>query len=168
MQVQDKTISKNSISQALQKLCVFTGEWALEGELYEGEGLIGHAAWITTLENFDELGGGLCLVHRIKGDTEENEIAYIDVIGYNETDETYKIHSFYSDGKTHEWLNQEQNGIWTLTGYAEAEGKLMQVRSTTIFGDGGNVMKIQWEQLNDTGEWQTFWNIKANKIMQST
>jgi hypothetical protein len=167
MQINNRTITINSIPQAFKKLDAFVGQWNLEGEPYEGAGLPGHAAWITTLEYCEELENELCLVHRIKGDAEEHAIAYIEVIAHDEKNKIYTIRSFYSDGKTYEWQSREKNGIWTLTGYTEAKGKLLQVRSTTIFSTCGNAMAIEWEQLNTDGEWETFWNVKANKVMQA-
>ena len=167
MQINNKTISINSIPAAYKKLTAFVGQWNLEGEPYEGAGFPGHAAWITTLEYCEELENELCLVHRIKGDAEELVIANIEVIAHDEKNKFYSIRSFYSDDKILEWRSREHNGIWKLTGYKKAEGNLLQVRSTTIFSSCGNAMAIQWEQLNNDGEWETFWNVKAKKVMQA-
>ncbi len=156
-----KTDSENISTAALHKLNVFIGKWNIEGKQYEGP--FGPAAKISTVETWEWLPGELFLIHRLKGNVGEQEIACIEVIGYDEKSNYYTIHSFYNDGKTNQWQSREDNGTWTLTGNSQAEGKPIKVRSTTLFSNDNKSITVKWEKSNDGLEWETFWDINATK-----
>jgi hypothetical protein len=155
-------MENNSNLAPLHKLNVFVGKWNIEGKQYDGA--FGPAAKINTVETYEWLTGGLFLIHRLNGNVGEQQIACIEIIGYDEKNNSYPTHSFYNDGRTNEWQSHEENGIWTLTGNSEAAGKPIKVRSTTLFSNGNNSIAIKWEKSNDGLKWEIFWDINATKV----
>lgn len=151
------------INLELKKLEVFVGKWNMEGQQYEG--LYGSAAKVIAVQTYEWLEGGGFLIHRLKGNVREHEIAWIEIMGYDETIQQYPIHSFYNDGKTIEWESSEKNDTWTLTGHSQAEGKILKVRCITVLSDSGSTMTGRWEQSDgDSEEWKTFWDVKSIKV----
>ncbi len=156
---QDKAI----LNLELKKLEVFVGKWNMEGQQYEG--LYGPAAKVTAVQTYEWLEGGGFLIHRLKGNVREIEIACIEIIGYDQTIQQYPIHSFYNNGKTIEWKSSEKNDSWTLTGNSQVEGKLLKVRCIILLSDSGCTMTGKWEQSdNGSDEWKTFWDVKSIKV----
>jgi hypothetical protein len=153
----------HSTTSRVNKLDVFVGKWTMEGQQYKG--LFGPAAHIHTEQTYEWLEGGLFLIHRLKGNVGNQEIACVEIIGYEESSNSYPTHAFYNDGKTNEWINHEFNGIWTLTGNSQAGDKPIKVRCTSTFSKDQNTMTGKWEQLNEDGEWETFWDVKTTRTM---
>jgi hypothetical protein len=157
-----KTDSENISTAALHKLNLFIGKWNIEGKQYEGP--FGPAAKISTVETWEWLPGELFLIHRLNGNVGEQQIACIEIIGYDEKTTTYPTHSFYNDGKINQWQSREDNGTWILKGNSEAAGKLINVRSTTLFSNNNNSFTVKWEKSGEGLEWEIFWETLANKL----
>jgi hypothetical protein len=152
-----------STTPALDKLNAFVGKWKITGKQFEGP--FGPAAEINTEESWEWLPGGLFLIHRLTGNVGEQPIACIEIIGYDEKNTNYQMHSFYNDGKTNKWQTNENNGTWILTGNSEAAGKLIKIRCTTKFSNNNNAIAVKWEKCDDGQEWETFWETNATKIL---
>jgi hypothetical protein len=45
------------------------------------------------------------------------------------------------------------------------QGQSVKVRCTTAFSDAGNTMTSKWEQSSDGSRWETFWDVKASKVL---
>jgi len=151
----------NTPGPEYRRLDVFVGRWNMEGEQHAG--LIGPAAKVSALQNYEWLNGGLFLVHRFEGHVGESEVACLEIIGYDPSTQSYPTHAFYNNGIVNEWQSREQDGVWTLTGDWQLQDKSIQVRCTTAFSDGGETMKGKWEYLDDNSKWQLFWDVKAIK-----
>jgi hypothetical protein len=58
------------------------------------------------------------------------------------------------------------DNIWLQTGDWEFDGKAMKVRCTIEFSEDGNTMTGRWENSIDGSSWQTFWDVKATKVLE--
>jgi hypothetical protein len=146
----------------LTRLDIFVGTWNMEGQQYEGP--FGPAAKISAVETYEWLIGGFFLIHRLGGRLDADEMACLEIIAYDDSIRCYTRYSFYSDGKTNQWQEQESDGTWTLVGDSQIEDKTLKVRCTTMFSDSGMQMTGKWEYSSNGSSWQTFWDIKATKI----
>ncbi len=136
---------------------IFLGKWKMEGKQYEHP--FGVAAKINVVESYEWLPGGFFIVHRFDGCRDKEEIACVEIIGYDVSLQSYSIYAFYNDGHTREWLLHEKDGVWTHTG----EDKSMKFRCTTEFSDKGNTKTSKWEYSTDGLKWETFWDVVATK-----
>ena len=144
-----------------KRLDVFSGKWKMEGQQYESP--FGPAAELTAVETYVWLPGELFLIHRFEGRMDDQQMACIEIIGYDPSSQSYPFHSFYNDGKTNVWQVRERAGTWTLTGDWQTSGKSQQVRCTIVFSDAGNTRTGKWERSSDGSKWETFWDVKATK-----
>lgn len=144
-----------------KSLEVFVGKWNMEGQQYESQ--FGPAAKVSAVETFEWLPGEFFLVHRFDGRLDAQEMACIEIIGYDAASRSYPFHTFYNDGKTNEWQASERDGIWTLTGSWQTSDKSHKVRCTIEFSDAGNTRTGKWERSGDGSKWETFWDVKATK-----
>lgn len=145
----------------LRRLDRFVGTWNMEGRQYDGP--FGPAAKISAVETYEWLIGGFFLVHRLGGRLDSAEIACVEIIGYDDSTQSYTRYSFYSNGKTNQWQEREGDGTWTLVGYSQIQGGTLKVRCTTVFQDSGTQMTGKWEYSSDGSNWQTFWDVTATK-----
>jgi hypothetical protein len=145
-----------------KRLNVFVGKWKTEGQQHEG--LVGPAAKITAVETYEWLTGEFFLIHRFEGRVGEGEAACIEITGYDAKRQCYAMHTFYNSGIANEWRLDECDCVWMLTGDWQMSGELMKVRCKIEFGDAGNTMRGKWEHSSDGSSWQTFWDVKAEKI----
>ena len=144
-----------------RRLDVFVGEWQITGQQYGSP--FGPAAKLTAVEAFEWLPGGFFLVHRFEGLIDDQVMACIEIIGHDASSQSYVFHSFYNDSKTNEWQARERDGVWTLSGDWQTEGKSSKVRCTTVFSDSGKTRTAKWERSSDGSNWDTFWDVKATK-----
>jgi hypothetical protein len=147
---------------ALKRLNVFVGTWNKEGQAYDGP--FGSAAKVTAVETFEWLPGGLFLIHRLRGHLGDMEIACIEIIGYDASNQSYAVHSFYNDGNRKLWQAHERDGTWAFTGDWKIKGEMLKVRCTAIFDDAGNTMTAKWEYSRDGRSWQLFWDTTLTKV----
>lgn len=146
---------------ALKKLEVFVGKWNTVG--WQVEGLVGPAAEITALDTFEWLPGEMFLVHRFEGKVGESDVACIEVTGYDAENKNYPVNTFYNNGIANQWEYSEIDGVWTMTGDWQMEGKKMQARCTNVFSDDGNSFTGEWEMSSDGSNWEMFWDVTATK-----
>ncbi len=144
-----------------QLLNVFVGTWKTEGQQHEG--FVGAAATIIAQETYEWLTGELFLVHRFEGRVGDNQVACLEVIGYDIVSRSHPIHTFYNNGTSNQWQLSESGGVWTINGEWQMADQATEVRCTIFFSDDGNTMISNWEYLNDMSNWQTFWDVKATK-----
>ena len=146
-----------------QRLNVFVGTWHTEGQQCEGP--VGPAATIRAVETYEWLPGEFFLVHRFEGHVGDGAAGCIEIIGYDAQSQSYPTHTFYNNGLANEWRSHERDGTWTLAGDWHMQGKSVKVRCTTAFSDAGHTMRSTWEQSSDGSSWETFWDVKASKVL---
>ena len=146
---------------AYRQLDAFVGHWSMEGQQYDSP--FGPPAKITALNTYEWLPGGFFLVHRLEGRLGGQEMACIEVMGYDASSDTYSTHSFYNDGSTNLWQSNERNGSRTLTGHWRKAGEDLKVRCTTVFAEDCQSMTANWEYSRDGLKWQPFMATTATK-----
>jgi hypothetical protein len=137
-----------------ERLEVFLGRWKTEGQAYEGP--FGPAARITAVETYEWLPGRQFLVHRLEGRLGDNDMACIEVTGYEASSGSYSVRSFYNDGTHLFWQARESGGTWTFTGDGKSEGKSLKMRCTTVF-NAGDTITGRFEYSRDGSSWHPFW-----------
>ena len=144
-----------------KRLDVFVGNWSVEGQQYDGP--FGPDAKIVAVESYEWLAGGFFLLRRLGGKLDSTEIACIEIIGFDESNQNYPRYTFYGNGKTNEWQSRETDDGWTVIGDSVMGDKSLKVRCTIVFSDSGKEMTSKWEYSGDGSEWKTFWDVKATK-----
>lgn len=163
-----KRAKSEEVSQAapnpeLKALGVFVGTWDMEGEQFNST--FGPEAKITGRETFEWLQGGWFLMHRLDGHLDSHTMACIEVIGYDPAHHNYPVHTFYNNGETNHWCAREHAGVWTLAGEWRSKNGPVSVRCTNLFSDDGKTRTDQWVRSEDGINWDTFWVVKATKVV---
>ena len=144
-----------------RRLDPFVGNWRLEGQQYDGP--FGPDAKIVAVETYEWLAGGFFLVHRLGGKLDATEIACVEIIGFDESNQNYPRYTFYGNGKTNVWQSQATDTGWTLIGDSTMGNKALKVRCTIVFSESGKHMSSKWEYSGDGSHWKTFWDVRATK-----
>lgn len=142
---------------------MFVGKWNLEGRQLEG--IVGPAAKVAAVQTYEWLTGGFFLIHRFEGRVGNGEAACIEIIAYDPTLQHYIMRTFFNDGRMNEWQAFVDDNVWLQTGDWEMRGKSMKIRCTTELSDDGNTITSKWEHSSDGSTWQTFWDVRATKVL---
>jgi hypothetical protein len=145
-----------------KRLEVFVGKWKTDGNAYDGP--FGSAATISAEETYEWLPGGLFLIHRLQGHLGDDQMACIEIIGYDTSSETYLVRSFYNDGTRNVWQLRERDGIWTFSGDWKTNRQTLHVRCTAAFKDAGRTLTGEWEYSGDGSSWQRFWDTTLMRV----
>lgn len=146
-----------------RRLDVFVGTWNLAGHQLEGP--FGPAMKIKAVSTFEWLPGAFFLIHRFEGRMNEAEIACVEIIGYDPSNQSYPTPAFYNDGNAIEWQLRERDGTWIRSGEAPMADTSVKVRCTMEFSNAGNTMTGTWEHSSDGSTWQTFWDVTATRAV---
>jgi hypothetical protein len=145
-----------------RRLEVFVGNWQMEGQQFDS--LFGGQAEVTAEESFEWLPGGMFLIHRLVGRLGAAEMACIEVIDADRMPGGYRVHTFYNDGRSQDWLLTENDDNWTISAdWSLPDGSKQMVRCTQRFGKAGTTRKGIWE-VSTNGKWKTFWEVTARKV----
>ena len=145
-----------------ERLDVFVGKWKMEGDQFASD--FGPAAHVNGTQNFEWLPGEKFLIHRLEGKLGDNDMACIEIIGYDAAMQTCSMDTYYNNGMKKSWnLHEKHPGTWVITGDWPHNDKVVKVRSTIDFSEDGKSSTAKWESLR--GEtWQPFWDLKAVKV----
>jgi hypothetical protein len=144
-----------------ERLDAFVGNWKMEGDQFASD--FGPAANVSGTQDFEWLPGEKFLIHRLEGKLGENDMACIEIIGYDAANGTYTMDTFYNNGMKKSWnLHEKHPGTWVITGDWPHKDKVVKVRSTIDFSDDGRSSTARWESLSGEA-WETFWDLKAVK-----
>lgn len=147
---------------AHERLNAFIGAWKTEGRQLDGP--IGPEAKINAVDTYEWLTGNMFVVHRFEGMVGESGAACIEIIGYDEANDRYPVHTFYNTGIQRSWRLRDDDGNWKLEGDWAIGGRIAQVRCTINLADNDGTMRSRWECRRDDGEWDTFWELEATKV----
>jgi Protein of unknown function (DUF1579) len=144
-----------------ERLGIFAGRWNMQGRALESP--FGPAAPITAAQDYEWLAGGLFLVHRLYGRMGGDEIACVEVIGYDPLAGHYTIDSFYNNGTRSVWRLEGDGRTWTISGSWPVDGEKVQARCTTAFDASGRSARGTWEYSRDGVRWQPFWETELSR-----
>jgi Protein of unknown function (DUF1579) len=142
---------------------VFVGEWSAEGE--QTAGPVGPAAKVTAMQKFEWLQGNVFMISRFDGHVGDSPAACVEVWGCDRETGSCRAHTFYNNGLKNVWDIELDHGKWQLMGDWNMGGRSMKVRCNIVFSPDGKTMHSLWEHSSDGSNWQTFWDLKARKVV---
>jgi hypothetical protein len=146
---------------AQERLSAFAGRWKTAGEAHDSP--FGPRADVSAIETYAWLPGGRFLIHRLEGRLAADEIACIEVVGYDLASDGYSVHSFYNNGTRNVWRLKDDADTWVLTGAWPLRDQTLHVRCTSRFNDTRNAVTCRWEYSRDGADWQAFWDTRMTR-----
>jgi len=143
-----------------KKLDMFSGSWALDGDMKPGP--MGPGGKMTETEKCEWMSGGFFLVCHTDFKSSMGDGTGISVMGYSADDKAYTYREFNSwgefddsrgsfDGDTWTWTNDEKMGGMTMKGRFS-----MKILSPTTYN-------FTFEMSQDGAKWTTVMDGKATK-----
>jgi hypothetical protein len=131
---------------ALTLLQTFIGLWNTTGEVYDS--VNGSSENIHGTDVYEWLPGGFFMLHRVNVFMGAAQSQSLEIIGFDEEQQLYTMHSFDDGGNETRMIAKPQNGMWMFEGD--------NLRFKGGFGDDGMTLSGNWEQRNETGKWSLF------------
>lgn len=141
------------MNAALKRLHPFEGTWKTQGEIFATDS--SPALTIEGTDIYEWLPGGYFLIHRVDVRMGGEQIDSIEIIGYDDSNDTYPMHYFGYQGSKGVMVAVCNSNTWVFTGETE--------RFTGSFNETGNILSGRWEQLRNS-EWIDWMNIKLTKV----
>jgi hypothetical protein len=133
--------------EALARLDVFVGEWAVEARFGAGEGPQARS-------RFEWILDGRFLLQRIEIPVPEAPDGLM-IVGAGPEADGYTQHYYDSRGVVRLYAMTFGDGVWTLTRESPDFTPLdFRQRFTGTFSDDGNTISGAWETGHDSGEWE--------------
>ena len=139
---------------ALERLDVFVGEWAVATSLAPDP-----AAAPRARTTFEWLSGRCFLVQRWEVDLPEAPDG-IAIIGLDPEKEGFLQHYFDSRGVARVYEMTFEGGVWTL----ERHGDDFSQRFAGTFSDDGNAIEGAWEISDDGSTWEHDFDLTYTRV----
>lgn len=139
---------------ALKLLNVFVGKWKTEGQIRATPS--NPAARINGTDIYQWLPGEFFLIHRVDVRMGDEEVKSVEIIGYDNSNQTYPMHSFDNKGNYDLLQASVHNDTWIITGKS--------IRFTGVFRDNGNTVTGTWEMLTDGSNWSPWMDLKLTRV----
>jgi len=136
------------------RLEVFIGKWINEGELLATEE--SPAAKILTSDVYEWVPGRFFVLHTAYGRIGDIDAGGVEVIGYDETSDTYNTYFFDSAGNVITEQLTVSDGVWTWQGET--------TRATSVFSDDGKTQTCRHERSDDGVNWVPAMQITLAKV----
>jgi hypothetical protein len=143
-----------ALSQALQKLAVFVGEWQGTGTFLEGAGP-GAGSTLQVHETYEWLPGGYFLIDNSSLNFGVGALEAHRVISYDEEANQYIMHAFDSIGFAREYKGNLQGSKWHFNGELE--------RVTITLGADSKKLSTFWENSADGKIWRPLCKTEQTK-----
>jgi len=142
-------------SADLGRLNAFVGVWDTEGTMNAGPS--GQSVKFKATDTYEWLPGGHFLLHRFDADMPNGNVKGIEVIGYNQENKSYLVHSFDSVGNASVMQARIEKDTWTFIGE--------NIRFTGGFSDKGKIFSGLWELRSGEGSsWQPWMDVRLRKV----
>jgi len=141
-------------SDAHRRLEVFIGKWINEGELLATDD--SPAARILTSDVYDWMPGKFFVLHTAYGRIGDLDVGGTEVIGYDETSDTYNTYFFDSSGNVTTERLTISDGVWTWQGQT--------TRATSVFSKDGKTQTCRHERSDDGVNWLPAMQITLSKV----
>lgn len=136
-----------------KRLEVFVGKWNTEGQVLTDSDI---PAKLIAVDTYEWLPGKFFLLHRVDAQIGEEKTEVLEIIGYDASSQTYRTHSFDSQGNSDTFQANLHDRIWTI------EGKSARFKGE--FSSDSNTLTGEWEQSSDGSNWKSWMNIKLTKV----
>lgn len=133
-------------------LNVFLGHWSSDGMTAASADRA--AERMTHVHTYRWLPGRFHLLHSWDGHVGSHVSRGIEIIGYDSAT-SFVFHSFDSDGWTHVYHAQVDDGTWRLSAPRE--------RCTITFADRGRTMTTEWQRSPDGMIWESVCSVCATR-----
>jgi hypothetical protein len=146
--------------EALERLGVFTGEWALEASFPGGS----PAAGSGPISVFEWTLDGRFLVQRTEARVPGAPDS-LAIVSLDPGTETYTQHYFDSRGTTRLYAMTFAEGTWKLLRDSPDFSPLdFSQRFTGTFSDGGDTIRGVWEKSSDGSTWEHDFNLTYRRV----
>ena len=136
------------------KLEVLIGTWRSEGHTVAGPDDPGTV--IVGTDDYQWLGGGFFVVHRIDVRMGDEHVEAIEIIGNDRATGAYPTHAFDHTGGVATYEMTERDGTWTVAGDGQ--------RSRLEVAGDGVTMAAHWERQEADGSWVPWMEMAFTKI----
>jgi hypothetical protein len=136
-------------------LNAFVGAWDTEGEMSTDRP--GHPVRFKATDSYEWLPGGHFLLHRFDANMPDGDVRGIEIIGYDQENKRYFMHSFDSSGNMGVMQAHVEHDTWRFVGE--------YMRFTGGFRENGNAFAGLWELRSSNG---STWRPWMNVILQRT
>src|SRR5262245_39323274 len=123
-------------SDGHRRLAVFIGKWINEGELLATDDA--PAARILTSDVYEWIPGKFFVLHTAYGRIGDLDVGGTEIIGYDETRDTYNTYFFDSAGNVTTEQLTVSDCVWTWQGQT--------TRATSVFSDDGKTQTGRHER----------------------
>jgi hypothetical protein len=141
-------------SDGHRRLEVFIGKWINEGELLATEDA--PATRILTSDVYEWMPGKFFVLHTAYGRIGDLDAGGTEIIGYDETSDTYNTYFFDSAGNVTTEQLTVSDGVWTWQGQT--------TRATSVFSDDGKTQTCRHERSDDGVNWVPAMQITLSKV----
>jgi hypothetical protein len=144
-----------------KRLDQFVGSWTTVGTTQAG-----HAAGVgklTSNETYEWMPGGYFLVHRWDSQVASATVNGFEVLGFDGRTKAYTSRFFDSMGTSGTLRATPQGNAWTWAGDADAAGKPLKQRCTTILVNP-DTFTTRCEYSPDGFKWQTALESRSTRV----
>ena len=142
----------------LRKLDRLVGKWKTEGKTRATPSK--PSVRICGTDIYEWLPGGFFLIHRVNVCMGDEEVKSVEVIGYDDSVQTYPMHSFDNKGNYDLSQASVHNSTLIITGKS--------IRFTGVFSDNGDTITGTWEILTDSSNWSPWMDLKLTRVEDLT
>lgn len=132
----------------------FVGKWNTTGKIIATANT--SPADIKGYDTYEWLPGEFFLLHKVDVFMGPDREQSLEIIGYDETTNTYPMHFFDNHGNSGLMEGNLNDGVWTFLSPS--------MRFTGSFTDTGNKLSGIWEQSSDGAKWIPWMEISLIRL----
>ena len=152
-------MAENKPGPQHQQLSVFVGKWRTEGQTIASAG--GPSVAIQSSDVYTWLRGGFFVEHRWEGRVGDDEVAGLEVIGYDEKGGAYRTHFFDNTGTAGSEALALRDRTWTWLGRQVMGSEWHRCKS--VVSDDGNTMTARHERSADGTTWTPWMDVTLRR-----
>ena len=139
----------------IKKLQFLIGTWNTEGTIWQDGERTGE---IKGTDSYEWAAGGFYILHLVNVMMTEKKVEVVELIGYDDTNRSYIMHSFDNEGNK-----------MIMHAVSEKEGEIKiqsdNMRSTLNAGNKDQ-MEARWEKSEDGVQWKHWMDMKFTRILK--
>ena len=139
-----------------KKLEIFVGKWNTVGLIKETAE--NPAVRMTGTDTYEWLPGNYVLLHKVDVSFGIERKQSMEVIGYDTSSGTYRMHYFDPEGNSGSMEAREQNGSWIFLSQS--------LRFSGKFSEDGKTLSGIWERSSNGVSWMHWMDIKLTKLIE--